>query len=93
MRQEIREAIQSANSAPQPEPTPEEKHRLAEVLVGVRSEAARPLLVQLAKTGVPLREVSKMVRKAYMTAAVEVCDGNKSEAARQIGVHRNGFYR
>ena len=56
-------------------------------------EALKPALETMMRSSVTFEEIREMVSRAYIETAISASNGNISEAARKISLHRNTIYR
>jgi DNA-binding NtrC family response regulator len=47
------------------------------------------LVVDLVKMGITLREAGAELERIYIQKTLRLCHGNRSQAARKLGIHRN----
>lgn len=56
-------------------------------------EAAKDWAVDLAKAGATCREATFVFRISLFRAAIDLAKGNRGEASRTLGVHRNTLWQ
>jgi len=49
----------------------------------------RQMVDDLVKLGITLREAQAEIERLYIERVLSSCDGNRSKAARKLGMHRN----
>ena len=49
----------------------------------------RQMVEDLVKLGITLREAQAEIERLYIERTLTGCDGNRSRAARKLGMHRN----
>ena len=92
MRLGIRQAIQRANEQVARNPLEPDDPLRMEKKRRKMAVRAQTLVREMVRSGVTLHEAMPIFREGYMQAALDLEQGNKSAAARRIGLHRNTWY-